>query len=32
MTLASIRGYVSIKLKKKDDEMDIRVRMRLEAR
>jgi HAE1 family hydrophobic/amphiphilic exporter-1 len=32
MTLAAIKGYVATKLKRKDDEMDVRVRMRLEDR
>ena len=32
MTLASIKGFVATKLKRKDDEMDIRVRMRPEDR
>ena len=32
MTLAAIKGFVATKLKMKDDEMDIRVRMRSEDR
>ena len=32
MTLAAIKGFVATKLKLKDDEMDIRVRMRAEDR
>ncbi len=32
MTLAAIKGFVATKLKMKDDEMDIRVRMRPEDR
>jgi HAE1 family hydrophobic/amphiphilic exporter-1 len=32
MTLAAIKGYVATKLKRKDDEMDVRVRMRPEDR
>ncbi|MDR1417752.1 MAG: efflux RND transporter permease subunit [Endomicrobium sp.] len=32
MTLAAIKGFVATKLKRKDDEMDVRVRMRLEDR
>lgn len=32
MTLAAIKGFVSTKLKREDDEMDIRVRMRKEDR
>lgn len=32
MTLASIKGFVATKLKRKDDEMDVRVRMRLDDR
>jgi HAE1 family hydrophobic/amphiphilic exporter-1 len=32
MTLAAIKGYVATKLKRKDDEMDVRVRMRCEDR
>ncbi|MCL2485182.1 MAG: efflux RND transporter permease subunit, partial [Endomicrobia bacterium] len=32
MTLAAIKGMVATKLKQKDDEMDIRVRMRAEDR
>ncbi|MDR1474460.1 MAG: efflux RND transporter permease subunit [Endomicrobium sp.] len=32
MTLAAIKGYIATKLKRKDDEMDIRVRMRSEDR
>jgi len=32
MTLAAIKGYVATKLKRKDDEMDVRVRMRSEDR
>lgn len=32
MTLAAIKGYVATKLKRKDDEIDVRVRMRSEDR
>ncbi|MDR2437649.1 MAG: efflux RND transporter permease subunit [Endomicrobium sp.] len=32
MTLAAIKGYVATKLKRKDDEIDVRVRMRPEDR
>jgi HAE1 family hydrophobic/amphiphilic exporter-1 len=32
MTLAAIKGYIATKLKRKDDEMDVRVRMRPEDR
>jgi HAE1 family hydrophobic/amphiphilic exporter-1 len=32
MTLAAIKGYIATKLKRKDDEMDIKVRMRFEDR